>query len=1114
MSRIIAVVLSLFTFYLGTSQINQYGIPLIKNYPPEITKGSEQNWAVVQDHRGIIYTGNDEEGILEFDGHEWRTIPIPNKSIVRSLAVGEDGTVYAGAVADFGHLKPDATGNLHYESLLPRLDSSFYNFADVWKTYFHNGKAYFCSTNYFFIYDPDSREIEVVDPHKHTLFGFIQPDQFYAGSYTEGLMVVEDDTTRVVPGGEYYKLKNIFALVRFDDTRLLIGTPEGGFSLYNTETGEVDSTFASGRANRFARQNLISHLLALPDSSFLISTQNGGLATMDREGELEEIITKSDGIQDRTVYYSYMNPGGSYNDPVWTALSIGISRVNLNSPFRIFRENSGFLGLINTIERLDDELYIGTKTGLYKLTFPSGKAEFQQVGNSKRTVWDLQKFNLGTHGEVLLTAFEEGIALLHPNGKIEFIDQKVRDKKQYQDSKYKSYIIYRNRFEPSRVYLGLRNNIAYLQYRDGTWTEEYMLENLRSEVRSITMDNSGNLWFGTKIEGIGYTNPEDTTSSVQFLAEEDGLPSNDGNYVTTISGQLCIATKNGLYRFNPDSEELVPDSAFNRALPEGRNAIFRIEEDEKEGEYWVSFENSEHGWLIAKMKQVGDGFEAIYQPFLSLPDFSADALLNIPGKGVWFSNSNVLYHFDDTYPLELDTTFRALVRRVTLAGDSVIFNGTFNRGSAEEGFHISLDQNNSRLPEIRHKLNNIEIRWSCPYFDQEEELEYSFILEGFSKGWSDWAKLYYKDFTNLPHGTYTFKVRSRNIYGVISKTGSYTFTVLRPWHLSFVAFVVYLILAIIVIYGIIAWYTRRLKNENIRLEGIIELRTAEIRKQKEELTDSIEYASRIQRALLPPDRMLLRNNLEHFILFKPRDIVSGDFYWFGEKDGKLFIVAADCTGHGVPGAFMSMLGISFLDEIIIKSGVYETNKVLDALRDHVISSLRQTGKSTEESTKDGMDLSMVAIDQQHQTIQFSGAYNPLYYVRKLNDNEKKQLQQGKSLDLPRGALYNDEYILFQIKGDQMPIGISEKNFEFTASTMQYDEVTIYMFSDGYVDQFGGPNSKKFMSRNFKKLLLDVQHLPMKEQRIKLDLTLVEWMGNISQIDDILVIGVRLNHSSG
>jgi serine phosphatase RsbU (regulator of sigma subunit) len=308
---------------------------------------------------------------------------------------------------------------------------------------------------------------------------------------------------------------------------------------------------------------------------------------------------------------------------------------------------------------------------------------------------------------------------------------------------------------------------------------------------------------------------------------------------------------------------------------------------------------------------------------------------------------------------------------------------------------------------------------------------------------------------------------------------------------------------------IIALYTRRLKNENIRLEGIIQDRTAEIRKQKEELTDSIEYASRIQRALLPPENLLIQNNLDYFILFRPRDIVSGDFYWFGSNNGKIFIVAADCTGHGVPGAFMSMLGISFLDEIVIKSGVTETNKILDALRNHVITSLKQTGKSMEESTKDGMDLSMVSIDDKTRSIQFSGAYNPLYVVRPLSAAEKKKITADGELELDRGAMHNDTHLLYQVKADHMPIGISEKDQGFSAMDINDKDAAIYLFSDGYVDQFGGPSGKKFMSRNFKKLLLDIQHLSMKDQQKKLEKTLDDWMGEISQIDDILVLGIRI-----
>ena len=177
----------------------------------------------------------------------------------------------------------------------------------------------------------------------------------------------------------------------------------------------------------------------------------------------------------------------------------------------------------------------------------------------------------------------------------------------------------------------------------------------------------------------------------------------------------------------------------------------------------------------------------------------------------------------------------------------------------------------------------------------------------------------------------TLELKARNVYGTESLPATWSFTILRPWYAKFFAFLIYLLLAVLLVYMIIKLYTRRLKQENLRLEEVIKERTAEIRKQKEELTDSIEYASRIQRALLPSQRLLDKHQIEHFILFKPRDIVSGDFYWIGSRNDKLVVVAADCTGHGVPGAFMSMLGMTFLDEIVIKSEITSTDQILEDL---------------------------------------------------------------------------------------------------------------------------------------------------------------------------------------
>jgi len=278
---------------------------------------------------------------------------------------------------------------------------------------------------------------------------------------------------------------------------------------------------------------------------------------------------------------------------------------------------------------------------------------------------------------------------------------------------------------------------------------------------------------------------------------------------------------------------------------------------------------------------------------------------------------------------------------------------------------------------------------------------------------------------------------------------------------------------------------RAIKHANILLEEQnieIKHQRDQIFQQKQEITDSIHYASRIQNALLPPETLLAKLS-DHFILYKPRDIVSGDYYWMTQKDGKTVILAADCTGHGVPGAFMSMLGISFMNEIVNKSDLTQPNEILNKLRENVVNSLHQTGEEGE--TQDGMDLSLCVINNSKTKLQYAGAYNPLFLIR------------------------NNE--LIEYKADKMPIGIyKDKIGSFTNHEIEIRKGdTFYMFSDGYVDQFGGPGAKKFMARKFKDLLLSMHQKSMKEQKEVLDKTLEDWKGEIDQIDDILVMGFRI-----
>jgi serine phosphatase RsbU (regulator of sigma subunit) len=297
----------------------------------------------------------------------------------------------------------------------------------------------------------------------------------------------------------------------------------------------------------------------------------------------------------------------------------------------------------------------------------------------------------------------------------------------------------------------------------------------------------------------------------------------------------------------------------------------------------------------------------------------------------------------------------------------------------------------------------------------------------------------------------------------------------------------------------------RLKDKvNRELEQKVQERTREISEQKEEIesqrdeieaqrdlvfaqkkqiTDSIGYAQRIQAAILPQPAYLKNILPEYFVLYKPRDIVSGDFYWIKELGSSIVVVAADCTGHGVPGAFMSMLGITLLNELFVDGDTSHPGEILGQLRTKVKAMLVQEGGIRDQ--KDGMDMAIAVIDKEKKELQFAGAYNPLYLIRS-----------------------GDQ--LFELKGDKQPIGIHWEESEFNNQIVELKEKdTVYVFSDGFVDQYGGEQGKKFKTQKFKELLLSVQPESMEKQKQLIEEAFEAWRGNREQIDDVCVVGIRI-----
>lgn len=278
----------------------------------------------------------------------------------------------------------------------------------------------------------------------------------------------------------------------------------------------------------------------------------------------------------------------------------------------------------------------------------------------------------------------------------------------------------------------------------------------------------------------------------------------------------------------------------------------------------------------------------------------------------------------------------------------------------------------------------------------------------------------------------------------------------------------------------------RSRLELARSKEVIEEKHEELFFQKKEITDSINYARSIQRSLIPSEAVFNRHFSDSFVFFQPKDIVSGDFYWVYEKNNFVFYVTGDCTGHGVPGGFMTMLGISYLDDIVEVKQISNPSEILNLMRDKIISTLKQNGNFGE--SKDGMDITVCCIDKSKKELTYASANNPLYIIRDLNNTK----------------------ILTSYGADKQPCGFYHDYKPFTSHIIQLQEGDcIYTFSDGFPDQFGGVNGKKFMHKQFKELLIKHSHLSFLEQKNTLLASMDTWKGSLEQVDDVLVIGIKI-----
>ena len=621
----------------------------------------------------------------------------------------------------------------------------------------------------------------------------------------------------------------------------------------------------------------------------------------------------------------------------------------------------------------------------------------------------------------------------------------------------------------------------------------------------------------------------DAHLKVKHYAKDKGILSNIFVIKSDAKGNIYCGGKGKstyLYKYNQNKDQFDNISIFSNVLQDENFAVNDLCADAN-GLVWLG---TNRGLFIYDGKQLKK--QSLINPLDNYEIEVINGITAAADSGFWLGTNIGLVKYYDTKKFLIYDKLSGLPSK-TIIFRNIVFDknlgllcGTtnglgystlkFREDTTPQPVFLSLNVN---AKKIHFREDSVYTFKDNSFFEAEmtalsypsDKITLKYRLLGRNETWSLPSLSALITLPQLRVGAYTLEVAALNQGGFYwSKPVQFKFKIEQSVYFTWWAICIYLILFSASVYIIVKLYTAHLVREKNNLENIVLARTAEINGQKEEILvqkeeimqqkdtleeksnklalayqdiqDSIHYAKTIQEAMLQSKTVLDAYLKDHFILFRPRDVVSGDFYWFAEKEGKIIIAAIDCTGHGVPGALMSMVGNTVMNQVINEKGILASDQILTGLN----AGIRVALKQDETSSRDGMDVALCVIDKLNNTVEYSGAHNPLYYIQ---DN-----------------------ILHTIKADPHSIGGGDKK---TTSSFKKHIVDIsiptmlYLFSDGFQDQIGGPEKIKFMRKPFQDLLFSMHNQPMETQKEVLENTINNWIGKADQMDDILIIGVRI-----
>lgn len=784
----------------------EIGVPLITNYATSEYGGNGQVWSIIQSDDQMMYFGTSTE-IMEFDGINWRQIrnpDYPTGASTRGLVKDDNGTIFYVSGGSFGYLQRNKFGNRVIESLKYLIPEDKRDFEEFWSVKFDGEYLYFQNRKYVFRldYDIDQGEFEIKSYSAPSTFshGYMIHGEYIVHDVERGLYKIVDEELEFIEGSEVVAGDRLFTLVEHVDNpetgqkQFLTGRFYQEFYKYDGEKFEIFDS----ELNAYTGTNLLYKSALLPNGNLVASMIGMGLVVVSQEGELLNILSADQGLQDPSVYSVFVDQ----DQTVWVGLDNGISKLELNSPISTFTKNQGINSTIYAITRAGGQLYVSSSIGLYK--YDEGTKKFipiPEIGN-------IQIWNLIVDGDDLIVPGE--VFSMIRDGKIIPIDPSTSGGQDLMISPS----------HPNLLYISIPGGLRIYARKGNFWEKYADVEGLSNTIWTIAESEDGTLWGGTQTNMAYRITPAYDENGFPIVSDykikefgvEEGLVNSPG-YLGTIAGEIFFPSFGASLRYDPATESIVPDDRFgmipdNLGLSEG---FFMIEDSQ--GQVWITIGNR----LRLAIPGPDDTYTLEENLFNDYPWPSVNGLYSEDDGILWLGSGEGLLRYDRSISSVSKEDFPVMMRGIYAGSD------TLNHLKQEADQDLSYSQ------------NSVRFTYAAQFYQQEQRTTYQTFLEGFESDWSDWNRSVYKEYTNLSPGTYTFRVRAKNVFNDISEEASYTFSIVPPWYNTWWSYILYALALIILIRLILKWRLSQLREKQELLEKTVTDRTQELSQRVSEL---------------------------------------------------------------------------------------------------------------------------------------------------------------------------------------------------------------------------------------------------------------------------------------